>query len=88
MSLFKTTAEQKTKLYEIATSMKQSGLPDIFIASAVELGCYYEGIYDLFELWNEESDESEREQIISDIQNEIDEYKEQPREPVKKPYIR
>jgi hypothetical protein len=88
MSLFQTTPEQKMKLYEIATLMKKTGLPDEFIANSVEIGLYYEGVYDLFELWAEEEDQEERDQIISDLQEEIYEYKEQPKQPVKKPYIR
>ena len=50
MSLFKTDPEQKVRLYQIATLMKQEDLPDIFISKAVEVGLYYEGVYDLFEL--------------------------------------
>jgi DNA-binding phage protein len=88
MSLFQTNAEQKVKLYEIASLMKQSGLADKFIANAVEVGLYYEGVFDLFELWAEEEDKAEKEQLLADLQDEVDEYAEQPREPVKKPYIK
>ena len=35
MSLFKTTDEQKVRLYEIATLMKNNSLDARFIASAV-----------------------------------------------------
>lgn len=87
MGIFKTTEKQKVKLYEIATQMKKSGLPDKFIANAVELGLQYEGVFDLFELFASEENSDERDQIISDIQDGIAEYKEQPKEPVKKPYI-
>ena len=48
---FKTTASQRVHLYQIASEMKISGLSDQFIADAVQLGEYYEGVYDLFELW-------------------------------------
>ncbi|MEX0798170.1 MAG: helix-turn-helix transcriptional regulator [Bacteriovoracaceae bacterium] len=88
MSLYQTTDEQKVHLYKIATLMEQAGLPSKFIASAVEIGCYYEGVYNLFELWDEEEDQDEKAQIISDIQEEIDEYAQQPQKPVKKPYIK
>jgi hypothetical protein len=88
MSVFKPTPEQKVKLYEIATLMKQDGLPDNFIANAVEIGLYYEGVFDLFELWAEEEEQNEKDQIISDLKEEINEFKEQPKEPVKKPYIK
>ena len=50
MILSFTNAAQKVKLYEIAAQIKQHGIPDVFIADAVEIGLYYEGI-DLFELW-------------------------------------
>jgi hypothetical protein len=51
MSTFRTTDEQKVKIYTIAYSMKKFGLPDSFIADAVKLAEYYEGAFDLFELW-------------------------------------
>lgn len=88
MSSFKTTDVQKIKLYEIATLMKQSGLQDKFIANAVEVGLYYEGVFDLFDLWANEKDQKERDQIIADIHDEIAEYKIQPSKPLKKPYIK
>lgn len=88
MSLFKTTDEQKVRLYEIATFMKNDGLDSRFIASAVKLAEIYEGAFDLFCLWADEEVEEEKNNIISDIQDEIEEYKEQPKEPVKKPYIK
>jgi DNA-binding phage protein len=87
MSTFRTTDTQKVRVYQIAADMKSGGLSDSFIASAVKLAEYYEGAYELFELWSSEEDEKERDQIIADIQDEIVEYKEQPKEPVKKPYI-
>jgi len=88
MSLFQTNDIQKVRLYEIATMMKKSGLEDKFIANAVEIGLYYEGVFDLFNLWVEEESKDDKNQLVADIQDEINEYKEQPREPVKKPYIK
>ncbi|MCB0343056.1 MAG: helix-turn-helix transcriptional regulator [Pseudobdellovibrionaceae bacterium] len=87
MSDFITTDEQKVKIYTIAATMKQSGLSDRFISSAVRLAEYYEGVFDLFELWAEEEGSQEKKSIIADIQEEIDEFREQPNEPLKKPYI-
>ena len=48
MSLYKTTDEQKVKLYEIATKMKKEGLEARFIANAVQFAEIYEGAYDFF----------------------------------------
>lgn len=87
MSTYRTTDEQKVRVYEIATSMKKYGLPDSFIAQAVKMAEYYEGASDLLELWESEEDENEKNQIVADLQDEIDEFKDQPKEPVKKPYI-
>lgn len=87
MRSYITSDEQKVRIYQIASLMKDEGLSDNFIASAVKLAEYYEGAYDLFELWVEEEDKSYKDQIISDIQDEIVEHAEQPSSPVKKPYI-
>ena len=83
---FKTTASQRVHLYQIASAMKASGLSDQFIADAVQLGEYYEGVYDLFELW-QDSDAGERAEIVSDIQEEIYEAQEQPSKPQHKPMV-
>mgnify|MGYP006428336555 CR=1 FL=1 len=88
MSLFKTTPEQKINLYKIAAQMESEGLPSRFIVDAVEVASYYEGVYGLFELWAEEDDSESREEIISNIQEQIDDYHEQPKKPTKKPYIK
>lgn len=87
MSTYKTTDEQKVRVYEIAVSMKKFGLQDSFIAQAVKMAEYYEGAYDLFELWEGEGDEKEKNQIVADLQDELDELNEQPKKPMKKPYI-
>lgn len=88
MSIFRTTDAQKVNLYKIAVLMEQDGLSNKFIADAVELAAYYEGVYDLFELWANESDVEFKNDIVAQIQSELDEYEEQPKKPTKKPYIR
>ena len=87
MSTFVTSDQQRVRVYQIASQMKNEGLSDSFIAGAVKLAEYYEGAYDLFELWASEEDKKEKDHIVSDLQDEIDEYAEQPKTPVKKPYI-
>ena len=83
---FKTTATQQVRLYQIASAMKNADLSDQFIAEAVQLGEYYEGMFDLFVLW-EEADEADRAEIVADMQEEIDEAQEQPSKPQRKPMI-
>lgn len=79
--------KQRVRIYQIATEMKSKGLSNAFIADAVKLAEIYEGAYGLFDLWATEKDSKEKDHIIADIQDEIDEYKEQPQMPIKKPYI-
>ena len=82
---FKTTPAQRVQLYQIASEMKNADLSDEFIVKAVQLGEYYEGVFDLFELWLEDIDV--RDEIAADIQEEIEEYQEQPSQPLHKPIV-
>lgn len=87
MTLFRTTAEQKVMLYQIASQMKASGLSDQFIAGAVKIGEIYEGAFELCKLWEEEEDSEEKDNIIAALQDEIEDFEEMPSEPKKKPYV-
>lgn len=69
--LYKTTDEQKIWLYEIAESMRLHGLDSEFIGKAVEVAEYYEGCFEMFCLWAEESDENERMKILDYLKREI-----------------
>lgn len=72
--LYKTTEEQKIRLYEIAETMRLHGLDTIFVEKAVEVAEYYEGCFDMFCLWAEEEDESERTIIVNELEKEIVEF--------------
>jgi hypothetical protein len=61
------------ELFKIAIKMKKSGLSDIFIVSAVKTALSFDGVADLIDLWNKEKDQKEREEIVADIQDMIDE---------------
>jgi DNA-binding phage protein len=58
----------KVELIEIGHQMNQSGLPKAFIAAAVETAFEFEGVYDLMKLWSEDSDPAERDEVVADIQ--------------------
>jgi DNA-binding phage protein len=86
---FKTTPEQVMKLAAIMVDMEGAGLDRDFIVAASELARTDQGIYDLMALWEEgERDPTERDEIIADIQESIDDYAEAPATPLKKPYIK
>jgi len=57
---------------EIGTAMTKAGLPDVFVADAVRTAMEFEGVLDLLVLWRDEGEETEREEIIADIQELVD----------------
>ena len=72
---YRTTESQRVRVSEIAETMRKNGLSEEFVSDAVEVANYYEGMYDLFEIWNNEEDVKERELTVKAIQEEIDEIK-------------
>jgi DNA-binding phage protein len=85
MTAFKTTAEQKLQLYRIAGEMERAGLHPAFITDAVKIAEESEGVFDLMVLWQEET--AERDEILADLQEIIDEQHEQPAQIEVKPKI-
>lgn len=63
------TSEAKVELIEIGHQMNQAGLSKSFIAAAVETAFEFEGVYDLMKMWVEEEVASEKDEIIADIQD-------------------
>ena len=72
--IFKTTDDQVLNLDSIMVRMKAAGLDHSFIVKASELARTDQGIYDLMELWLGTSEEAERNEIVADIQDSIDDY--------------
>lgn len=84
---FETTPEQRLKLYEIATKMRAENLGTKFIAAAVKMSEEYQGTYELMELWSQTEEQNEKDEIIADIQDELDDWKDSPGEIVEKPKV-
>lgn len=86
---FKTTPEQVLTLASIMVEMQTSGLEHEFIVKASELARVDQGVYDLMSLWSAtESDPAERNEIVAELQESIDDYNDAPAEPLHKPYIK
>lgn len=68
----KDTSSNDVELFEIAHKMKIEKLPDSFISAAVKTGMQYEGVSDLLKLWFYEDTAEERNEIIADIQELIE----------------
>ncbi|PIZ03380.1 MAG: hypothetical protein COY58_09450 [Gammaproteobacteria bacterium CG_4_10_14_0_8_um_filter_38_16] len=65
-------SEEQMHLFQIAFQMKSAELPSDFIVLAVKCALEFEGVADLLRMWEEESDEQERDEIVADIQDMID----------------
>lgn len=63
----------KIEIIDIGHEMKKAGLPNSFVVSAVKTAFEFEGVYDLLVLWSKETDAAERDAIVADIQEMIDE---------------
>jgi hypothetical protein len=74
------------ELYAIAVAMGQAGLPEEFIAAAVETAFEFEGAYDLMVMWRDEDDPAERDEIVADLQDLVDDVRQTVGE--RRPYIR
>ncbi len=68
------------ELFEIAGEMKKQGLSADFITAAVSTATEFEGVYDLMKLWINETDSKERDEIVADIQDMIDDCAKQEKE--------
>lgn len=78
--------DYKVEIFNIAMKMLQSGLPKPFIVAAIETAFEFEGAYDLMKMWEIELDSKERDEIIADIQELIEDC--QLQDKVEEKYVR
>jgi DNA-binding phage protein len=76
----------RMEAFAIGVQMRASGLPDRFIVQAIDLSEEFKGILGLLRMWRDESDPSEREATIADIQELIEDCSQQGK--VEAAYIR
>ncbi len=72
---------------DILNEMRRVGLGSVFICSLMENYQRYEGLQDLMEMWFEENDPGERDLIIEDIQEVLDDIHMAPKAPEDRPYL-
>lgn len=85
---FTTTAAQKVRVAQIACLMKDAELHDEFLANLIDFASEFEGAYNLMELWVAEQNQEDKEAIIADLQEEIEDWLAAPKKPTRKPYIK
>lgn len=85
---FKTTAEEVISLATIVVEMEAAGIDREFIVRSFELAQHDQGVFDLMALWQESAaSPGDREDIVADLQDSLDDYEDAPKAPQKKPYI-
>lgn len=67
MRLSNMTREEKLDVGRIASKMQSSGIPTEILEKYVEIASDFEGVYDLFKMWEEETDPEEIKLILNDI---------------------
>lgn len=60
--------KNKNKLFDIKVKMIQNGLSRTFVNLASQIAMEFDGVYDLFIMWNDETDQTECSEIIATIQ--------------------
>lgn len=60
------------RIFYIAVQMDKAGIPENFIIEAVRIAQELKGAADLMYLWSEEGDQTEKDEIIADIQDLIE----------------
>ncbi len=88
MTIFKTTPDEKLRVYELALKMrKDSTLSDSFVSSVIDLAVMDQGVFDLLQLWDEATETEDKEAVIADLQDAVDDDKSAVAGPIVKPKI-
>jgi DNA-binding phage protein len=84
----KITRGNDLHVLDILNEMRRQGLESAFICTLMENCQRFEGIRDLMEMWFEETDSKERDKIVADLQESLDDIENAPQKPEGRPYLR
>lgn len=89
MSYSQTDNDDNNDLHvlDILNEMRHQGLERAFIYSLMEHCQCFEGIRDLMEMWFEAHDSKERDKIITDLQESLDDIENAPQSLERRPYL-
>lgn len=79
--------ENDLHILDILNEMRRLGFESAFIFALMETCQRYEGIRDLMKMWFDETIPKERDRIIADLQEALDDIKDAPQRPEERPYI-
>lgn len=71
---FPTTSTQASRIERLALSMTAAGICSVLVSEAVALARTDQGIFDLLELWHEESDATERDETLRTLRQCLQDY--------------
>ncbi len=75
-------------ILDILNEMRRAGFESAFIYSLMEHCQRYEGIWDLMEMWFDETNPKERDKIVADLQESLNDIIDLPYKPEERPYLR
>src|SRR5689334_13521189 len=75
-------------ILDILNEMRNQCIPATFIYSLMESCQRYEGIRDLMQMWFEEMDAKEKDKIITDLQECLNDIADLPQKSEERPYLR
>lgn len=81
-------SEKNFHILDIFNEMRHTGIQSTFISLLMENCQRYEGIRDLMELWFNETDSKERDKIVADLQDVLEDILSAPQKPEERPHLR
>lgn len=81
-------SDRTLHVLDILNEMREQGLESAFICSLMENCQRFEGLRDLMEMWSGEIDIKEREKIIIDLQESLNDIESAPQRLEGRPYVR
>ena len=86
MKAYQLNPDRQIELFEVGIKMRQLKLSPAFITAAVRTATEFDGVYDLMKMWESETSVSDRDEIVADIQDMIDDCAQQDRSEA--PYVK
>jgi DNA-binding phage protein len=85
---YESYSDNDLHILDVLHEMRNQGLENTFICSLMENCLRYEGIRDLMEMWFQESHDIERDKIVIDLQESLDDIENATHKPEERPYLR
>lgn len=78
----KVEIEEKNEIISILKNLIEKGYSKVFIYDCLIYSRKHESMYELLQIWNQSNDENEKDEIIANLQDMIDDCQYVPKEPI------